>query len=195
MDGKTKAAFERPDVVLEEVGVFVEIDCFEGEFAQAFATVSVGGGSGGDAAAAEFRTGAVLVVHCGVCRSMDGGIVGEVVTGRCLAGRQKVRRCALDSLKVQSNLKSRQAALLEATTTTTTSTTLAITTCSITPSHLPMTFHLGQRLSYAGERCTVRYIGDVAGTKGDWLGVEWDDASRGKHAGIHSGVRYFECKI
>jgi len=71
MDGKTKAAFERPDVVFEEVGVFVEIDCFEGEFAQAFATVSVGGGGGGDAAAAEFGARAVLVVHpwcsCGEC--------------------------------------------------------------------------------------------------------------------------------
>ena len=58
-----------------------------------------------------------------------------------------------------------------------------------------MSFRLGQRLSYAGERCTVRYVGSVAGTQGEWLGVEWDDVTRGKHAGIHSGVQYFECKI
>jgi len=68
MDSEAEPAFERADVVLEEVGVFVEIDCFEGEFAQALAAVGVGGGGGGDAAATEFGTGAILVVHCGVCR-------------------------------------------------------------------------------------------------------------------------------
>ncbi|KAM0287712.1 hypothetical protein ACHAQH_000243 [Verticillium albo-atrum] len=55
------------------------------------------------------------------------------------------------------------------------------------------THHLGQRLSYDGALCTVRYIGEVAGTTGTWLGVEWDDPSRGKHDGNHQGVRYFEC--
>ncbi len=29
---------------------------------------------------------------------------------------------------------------------------------------------------------------------GTWLGVEWDDASRGKHDGSKDGVRYFETK-
>jgi len=71
MDGQTEATFERPDVVLEEVGIFVEIDCFEGEFAEAFAAVGIGGGGGGDAAATEFGAGAVLVVHC-----EGGGCVG-----------------------------------------------------------------------------------------------------------------------
>ncbi|KAI1330294.1 Thioesterase/thiol ester dehydrase-isomerase [Xylariaceae sp. FL0255] len=42
--------------------------------------------------------------------------------------------------------------------------------------------------------CTVRYVGEVAGTSGSWLGVEWDDAGRGKHDGSHKGVRYFKCK-
>ncbi|KAG7141982.1 Tubulin-specific chaperone E like protein [Verticillium longisporum] len=55
------------------------------------------------------------------------------------------------------------------------------------------THHLGQRLSYDGALCTVRYIGDVVGTTGTWLGVEWDDPSRGKHDGHHKGVRYFDC--
>ncbi|KAM0329982.1 hypothetical protein ACHAQA_004151 [Verticillium albo-atrum] len=55
------------------------------------------------------------------------------------------------------------------------------------------THHLGQRLSYDGALCTVHYIGDVAGTTGTWLGVEWDDPSRGKHDGHHKGTRYFEC--
>lgn len=40
--GETQAAFETADVVFEDVGVFVEVDRFEGEFAQAFAAVGVG---------------------------------------------------------------------------------------------------------------------------------------------------------
>ncbi|EQL03690.1 Cytoskeleton-associated protein, Gly-rich domain protein [Ophiocordyceps sinensis CO18] len=46
---------------------------------------------------------------------------------------------------------------------------------------------VGQRNSYGGALCTVRYIGEVAGTAGAWLGVEWDDATRGKHDGSHKG--------
>lgn len=53
---------------------------------------------------------------------------------------------------------------------------------------------VGQRLSYDGLVCTVRYAGEVAGTSGTWLGVEWDDSTRGKHDGSHKGVKYFECK-
>jgi hypothetical protein len=53
---------------------------------------------------------------------------------------------------------------------------------------------VGERRSYDGALCTVRYIGEVAGTTGSWLGVEWDDPSRGKHDGQHKGVRYFSCR-
>ncbi|KAI1130680.1 Thioesterase/thiol ester dehydrase-isomerase [Nemania abortiva] len=53
---------------------------------------------------------------------------------------------------------------------------------------------VGDRLSYDGAICTVRYLGEVAGTSGTWLGVEWDDAARGKHDGSHKGVRYFTCR-
>ncbi|KAK8090021.1 hypothetical protein PG997_004982 [Apiospora hydei] len=53
---------------------------------------------------------------------------------------------------------------------------------------------VGDRLSYDGAVCTVRYLGEVAGTTGSWIGVEWDDASRGKHDGSHKGQRYFTCK-
>ncbi|RYP54352.1 hypothetical protein DL768_000926 [Monosporascus sp. mg162] len=53
---------------------------------------------------------------------------------------------------------------------------------------------VGDRLSFDGAVCTVRYVGEVAGTSGSWLGVEWDDPSRGKHDGSHNGVRYFTCK-
>lgn len=53
---------------------------------------------------------------------------------------------------------------------------------------------VGQRRSYDGALCTVRYVGEVAGTAGGtWFGVEWDDPTRGKHDGVHKGVRYFTC--
>ncbi|OAX83423.1 hypothetical protein ACJ72_02222 [Emergomyces africanus] len=57
-----------------------------------------------------------------------------------------------------------------------------------------MGISLGSRLSFDGALCTVRYTGEVQGTKGQWLGVEWDDATRGKHSGEHQGVKYFQCK-
>lgn len=53
---------------------------------------------------------------------------------------------------------------------------------------------IGERRSYDSALCTVRYVGEVAGTTGSWLGVEWDDPSRGKHDGQHKGVRYFSCR-
>ena len=56
-----------------------------------------------------------------------------------------------------------------------------------------MDFQLGERRSFDGSLCTVRYVGEVAGTSGQWLGVEWDDPTRGKHSGEHKGVRYFTC--
>ncbi|KMP01584.1 tubulin-specific chaperone E [Coccidioides immitis RMSCC 2394] len=53
---------------------------------------------------------------------------------------------------------------------------------------------VGTRRSYDGSLCTIRYIGKVQGTDGEWLGVEWDDPARGKHSGEHKGVKYFECR-
>ncbi|KAK2782224.1 hypothetical protein FQN53_000143 [Emmonsiellopsis sp. PD_33] len=57
-----------------------------------------------------------------------------------------------------------------------------------------MAVTVGSRLAFEGALCTVRYIGEVQGTKGQWLGVEWDDLTRGKHSGEHQGVKYFQCK-
>jgi tubulin-specific chaperone E len=54
-------------------------------------------------------------------------------------------------------------------------------------------FHVGQRLSYDGALSTVRYHGALPGTKGVWLGVEWDEAGRGKHDGTYQGRKYFHC--
>ncbi|TIC36372.1 hypothetical protein E3Q08_04330 [Wallemia mellicola] len=41
-------------------------------------------------------------------------------------------------------------------------------------------------------RGTVKYIGLVDGTEGDWYGIEWDDISRGKHSGEKEGKQFFE---
>lgn len=54
-------------------------------------------------------------------------------------------------------------------------------------------FAVNQRRSYDGSLCTIRYVGRIEGTSGDWLGVEWDNPTRGKHSGEHNGVRYFTC--
>lgn len=53
--------------------------------------------------------------------------------------------------------------------------------------------YVGRRLSYDGHLCTVRYCGPVGATEGEWLGVEWDEAERGKHGGTHEGVKIFKC--
>ena len=45
-----------------------------------------------------------------------------------------------------------------------------------------------------GNRGFCRYVGPVIGQTGIWVGVEWDDQTRGKHDGCHDGKRYFECK-
>ena len=50
---------------------------------------------------------------------------------------------------------------------------------------------VGRRVSVDEKRATVLFEGKVGSTKGAWLGVEWDDASRGKHDGTHEGIRYF----
>eukprot|EP00041_Stephanoeca_diplocostata_P017205 m.343064 g.343064 ORF g.343064 m.343064 type:complete len:537 (-) comp20625_c0_seq2:101-1711(-) len=53
---------------------------------------------------------------------------------------------------------------------------------------------VGDRTSINGQYCTVRFKGVVPPTTGEWLGVEWDDPTRGKHDGQHEGVRYFHVR-
>ena len=50
---------------------------------------------------------------------------------------------------------------------------------------------IGARISVGGHLGTVAFVGEVP-PKGEWLGVVWDDAARGKHDGSHEGVRYFD---
>jgi hypothetical protein len=59
---------------------------------------------------------------------------------------------------------------------------------------MPPNYNVGQRVSFSSALCTIRYIGPVQGTEKEWLGVEWDDPSRGRHDGEHKGFRYFTCK-
>jgi hypothetical protein len=60
VDGETETAFVGADVILEEEGVFAEVDGLHGELAQALAPVGVGAGRGGYASAAEFGACSVL---------------------------------------------------------------------------------------------------------------------------------------
>jgi hypothetical protein len=64
-------------------------------------------------------------------------------------------------------------------------------------------FEISQRYLHqpSGQPCTLRYVGPVAtqaSTDNEreriWLGVEWDDSSRGKHSGDHLGKSYFETR-
>jgi hypothetical protein len=52
---------------------------------------------------------------------------------------------------------------------------------------------VGDRVQIDRHRATIRYVGEVAGQEGQWIGLEWDDASRGKHDGSASGHQYFRC--
>ncbi|KAG0256650.1 hypothetical protein BG011_004377 [Mortierella polycephala] len=59
----------------------------------------------------------------------------------------------------------------------------------------PPSFQLtvSQRIEVDNFRGTVRYFGPVPPTKGEWIGVEWDEKERGKHSGEHNGTQYFQC--
>ena len=52
---------------------------------------------------------------------------------------------------------------------------------------------VGVRLQIGRDRATVRYVGPVDSQVGDWVGLEWDDPSRGKHDGTTGGRQYFVC--
>lgn len=53
---------------------------------------------------------------------------------------------------------------------------------------------VGTRVSVEGYYGTVKFSGTVKGTQGNWIGVEWDDPSRGKHSGCHNGTQYFKTR-
>lgn len=53
---------------------------------------------------------------------------------------------------------------------------------------------VGQRIRIGQHVGTVRFVGEVANTDGEWIGVEWDDPQRGKHSGTVNGVEYFQTR-
>ncbi|CEL92844.1 unnamed protein product [Vitrella brassicaformis CCMP3155] len=65
-----------------------------------------------------------------------------------------------------------------------------------------MSFSVGQRVSIDGSVATVRFFGPlkrdqadgVSASGNEWVGVEWDDPSRGRHEGTFQGDRYFTCE-
>lgn len=52
---------------------------------------------------------------------------------------------------------------------------------------------LGDRVQIANCKATVRYVGEVQGQKDTWVGLDWDDAARGKNDGSTGGRSYFQC--
>ncbi|XP_060175609.1 tubulin-folding cofactor E isoform X3 [Lycium barbarum] len=57
-------------------------------------------------------------------------------------------------------------------------------------------FVMGQRVHFVGDTRrigTVKYVGEVEGYEGNWVGVDWENAD-GKHDGSHNGVRYFQAQ-
>lgn len=56
---------------------------------------------------------------------------------------------------------------------------------------------LGRRINYQGYNGTIRYEGPILHEdRGDevWVGVEWDDVTRGRHNGTLKDVVYFRTK-
>lgn len=52
--------------------------------------------------------------------------------------------------------------------------------------------HLDARVKIQGFYGTIKYVGSVENHPGIWVGVEWDDVSRGKHDGVVNNIRYFQ---
>jgi len=50
---------------------------------------------------------------------------------------------------------------------------------------------VGKRINYDGNLGIVLYEGPVTNKEIIWIGVQWDDPSRGKHNGEYKGVKYF----
>ena len=52
-------------------------------------------------------------------------------------------------------------------------------------------YSIDARVLVNGHRGTIKYVGEVEGATGIWLGIDWDDRERGKHDGSKDGKRYF----
>lgn len=59
----------------------------------------------------------------------------------------------------------------------------------VPPEHL---FTIGNKIKCDKYTGVVKYIGEVTPHAGTWLGIEWDEPSRGKHSGTVDGIQYFQ---
>lgn len=58
-----------------------------------------------------------------------------------------------------------------------------------------MDLTVGRRISLGSHHGTIRYRGPVPPSTGEWLGIEWDDPTRGKHDGTSAdGTHYFHVR-
>lgn len=55
-------------------------------------------------------------------------------------------------------------------------------------------YEIDSRIECDGHQGTLKYIGSVGETKGLWLGIDWDDPTRGKHNGTYEGIKYFKAR-
>lgn len=55
-------------------------------------------------------------------------------------------------------------------------------------------YEIDSRIECDGHQGTLKYVGPVGDTKGQWLGIDWDDPTRGKHNGTYEGVEYFKAR-
>lgn len=58
-----------------------------------------------------------------------------------------------------------------------------------------MNVSIGDRVSVGFHRGTVSYVGPVDQFDGVWIGIDWDDVTRGKHDGQVNGKRYFHARL
>ena len=62
------------------------------------------------------------------------------------------------------------------------------------PFRVMATASVGTRVNFNNHIGTIKYAGPVNNTTGIWLGIEWDDPTRGKHNGSKDGKQYFTCE-
>ncbi|XP_063995172.1 tubulin-specific chaperone E [Diachasmimorpha longicaudata] len=55
-------------------------------------------------------------------------------------------------------------------------------------------YQIGQRIACDGHYGTICYIGAVENTAGLWLGIDWDNPTRGKHNGTYHDKEYFKTR-
>lgn len=66
MNSQAKTTLEAANMILEEVGVFVEVYSLKRKLSQALSAVGVGSGGAGDTAAAELGTCTILYMSASV---------------------------------------------------------------------------------------------------------------------------------